>query len=54
LPLVTQGFTLDEVVNNLKEAIELHFKDESPADFGYVSNSSVIIACELEPVYAKA
>jgi predicted RNase H-like HicB family nuclease len=54
LPVVTQGATLDEVVNNLKEAIELHFEDENPVDFGYAANPSVIITYELEPVYARA
>ncbi len=54
LPVVTQGLTLDEVVNNLKEAIELHFEDENPADLGYIPNPSIIITYELEPVYAKA
>jgi predicted RNase H-like HicB family nuclease len=28
LPVVTQGQTLDEVVQNLREAIELHLQDE--------------------------
>jgi len=28
LPVVSQGKTLDEVVANIKEAIELHLEDE--------------------------
>jgi predicted RNase H-like HicB family nuclease len=28
LPVVTQGQTLDEVIQNLREAIELHLQDE--------------------------
>ena len=54
LPVVTQGATLDEVVRNLREAIELHFEGENNEEMGYVSNPSIIITCELEPLYAKA
>lgn len=54
LPVVTQGATLDEVVKNLKEAIELHFEGENLADSGYTKNPSVLITFELEPVYAEA
>lgn len=34
LPVVTQGATLDEVANNLKEAVELHFKGENITEMG--------------------
>ncbi|GIW67084.1 MAG: hypothetical protein KatS3mg095_0982 [Candidatus Parcubacteria bacterium] len=27
LPIVTQGKTFDEVLNNIKEALELHLED---------------------------
>lgn len=54
LPVVTQGKTLDEVVKNLKEAIELHFEGENPQELGYVTNPSILITYEIEPVYAKA
>ena len=54
LPVVTQGSTLDEVVRNLKEAIELHFEGEDPAEMGYVKSPSIIITYELEPVHAGA
>ncbi|MBI4647033.1 MAG: type II toxin-antitoxin system HicB family antitoxin [Bacteroidia bacterium] len=28
VPVVTQGKTLDQLISNLKEAIELHFEDK--------------------------
>ncbi|NLF41663.1 MAG: type II toxin-antitoxin system HicB family antitoxin [Bacteroidales bacterium] len=54
LPVVTQGKTLDEVVQNLKEAIELHFEGEDAAEMGYIENPTIIITYEVEPVYAGA
>ena len=32
LPIVTQGETLDEIVKNLREATELYFEGEDPAE----------------------
>ena len=53
LPVVTQGKTLDELTENLKEAIALQLEDENPADFGFVEKPSVLASFEVEPVYAK-
>ncbi len=36
--IVTQGKTLDSLIENLKEAVELFFEDENPADFGFSEN----------------
>lgn len=47
LPVVTQGETLDEVVRNLEEAIEIHIKDEDLAEMGYVANPALIIIYEI-------
>jgi len=47
LPIVTQGKTLDELVQNIKEAIELHLEGENPADFGLEPNPSVLMNFEL-------
>ncbi len=33
LPIVTQGRTLDEVTENLKEAIALYLDGEDPSEF---------------------
>ena len=52
LPIVTQGKTLDEVVENIREAIELHLEDENLEELGISPNFAVLINMELE--YAKA
>jgi len=54
LPVVTQGKTLDELVENLKEAIALQLEDENPADFDLVEKPSILASFEMEPAYAKA
>ncbi len=33
ISVVTQGKTLDETIDNLQEAVELHLEDEDPAEF---------------------
>ena len=53
LPVVTQGKTLDELAENLKEAIALQLQDENPADFDLVEKPSVLASFEVEPAYAK-
>jgi predicted RNase H-like HicB family nuclease len=52
LPIVTQGKTLDEVVENIREAINLHLEDEDLEKLEISSNFSVLVNLELE--YAKA
>ncbi|MFN5766594.1 MAG: type II toxin-antitoxin system HicB family antitoxin [Pseudanabaena sp.] len=47
ISVVTQGNTLDEVVENLIEAVGLHLEDENPEDFGLVANP--INFCQLGP-----
>lgn len=54
LPVVTQGKTLDELAENLKEAIALQLEGENPADFGFAERPSVLASFEVEPSYAKA
>ena len=53
LPVITQGKTLDELAENLKEAIALQLQDENPADFDLVENPSVLASFEVEPSYVK-
>ena len=53
LPVVTQGKTLDELAENLKEAIALQLEDENPADFDLIEKPSVLASFEVEPSYAK-
>ena len=52
LPVVTQGKTLDELAQNLKEAIALQLEGEDPADFGLIKDPSVLVSFEIEPAYA--
>lgn len=48
LPLVSEGKTLDELVVNLKEAIDLHLEGENLADLGLAAQPSVLLNFELE------
>jgi predicted RNase H-like HicB family nuclease len=52
ISIVTLGNTLDEVVNNLQEAILLHLEGEDPREFGLVAKPSLQITFELQPEYA--
>lgn len=50
----TQGKTIDETVQNLKEAITLHLEGIDPAEYGLVKNPGLLIMfeCDLQPAYA--
>lgn len=52
LPIVTQGKTLDEVVVNLKEALELHLEGEDLSELDLGPHPSVLVSFELDMVYA--
>ena len=54
LPVVTQGKTLDEVVENVKEAVALHLEGEDVKEWDILPDFSVLVNFELEPVHAKA
>ena len=45
--IVTQGKTLDELMANIKEAVELYFEDEDINTLGFVRTPSVLINYEL-------
>ncbi len=47
LPIVTQGQTLDEVTQNLREAISLHLEGEDLAALGFAPNPSIEISYEM-------
>ena len=53
LPVVTQGKTLDEVAENIKEALSLHLEKENLEELEISPDFSVLVSLELEP-YAKA
>ncbi len=50
--VVTQGRTLDEVVNNLREAVALHLEGENLADFDLEPNPTLLITLEMETLVA--
>jgi predicted RNase H-like HicB family nuclease len=50
IPVVTQGKTIDETVDNLKEAVSLHLEDEDLSEFGLAPNPTLIITMEVEPL----
>lgn len=52
IPVVTQGKTIDEVINNLKEAIELHLENEELAELDVAPNPSVLVNLELDLTHA--
>ena len=52
--MVTQGKTLDETLDNLREAVALHLEGEDPARFGLVRDPAIVVTMELEPVGAQA
>ena len=52
IPVVTQGQTLDEVTNNLKEAVELFLEDDDPKEYELDDKPNLIVTFELEPEYA--
>ncbi len=54
IAVVTQGRTIDETVDNLREAVALHLKDENAADFGLQDRPTLLVTMEIEPQYAEA
>ena len=55
LPLVTQAKTLDELKENLEEAIALHLEDEDLTEYDLDPRPSVLASFELDtPAHAKA
>ena len=53
IPVVTQGKTLDELMENIKEATALQLEGENLADFDLAPNPSLLIDMEL-PTSAHA
>ena len=43
LPVVTQGKTLDELTENISEAISLHLRGEDLAEMGFAEDPSVLV-----------
>ena len=52
LGVVTQGQTLDETVQNLREALPLHLDGEDLTEMGLAPDPPLMVTMELEPVHA--
>ena len=44
--------TLEDVLQNLQEAVALHLDGEDLAELGLAPNPSILVTMELEPAYA--
>ena len=53
LPVVTQGKTLDEAVENIREAIDLHLEGENLEEWDILPDFSILANFELEPIHVK-
>ena len=54
LSAVTQGATLDETAENLREATGLALEDEDLLALGLVQDPVIVVTLELEPALASA
>lgn len=52
IAVVTQGKTLDETVENLREAVALHLEGEDLGELGLAPDPTLILTLEVDPVYA--
>lgn len=53
VPIVTQGDTLDELTENIREAVALFIEDENLSELGFATTPSVLVNFEL-PTLAHA
>jgi len=54
LPVVSQGRSLDEVSENIKEAVLLHLEGEDLKEWDISPDFTILVNYELEPTCAKA
>jgi len=54
IPVVTQGRTLDEVTDNLREAVALHLEGENLAELGLAPSPTILVTYEMEATPAPA
>ena len=52
LPIVTQAKSLDELVKNINEAVELHLEGEDFNSFDLDPRPSILANIELNNIYA--
>lgn len=51
LAIVTQAQTFEELISNIKEAVEVYLHDEDANDIGIVKDPSLLVNFEI-PAYA--
>lgn len=49
LAVVTQGKTIDETIQNLREAVELHLEGENLESLGLSADPVILVSMELQP-----
>ena len=54
IAVVTQGATIDETIQNLREAVALHLEGEDPSEFGLRDRPTLVVTMEIIPSYAEA
>jgi len=54
IAVVTQGQTVDETLQTLREAVALHLDGEDLADIGLAPDPTIVVTMELEPEHARA
>lgn len=50
IAVVTQGKTLDETIDNLREAVALHLESEDLSELGLAPNPTLLVTMELEAI----
>ncbi len=50
----TQGETLDELIHNIHEAVELALDGENEDEIGFAEDSSILVNYEIALSHAKA
>jgi len=50
LPVITQAASLDELTENIREAMDLHLEDEDLAPLGFAPNPTIIATMELDAI----
>ena len=54
LPVVSQGKNLDEAVENIREAINLHLEGENLDELDISLEYSILVNFEVGPIHTKA
>lgn len=54
IDVFTQGKTINETIENLREAVSLHLEGVNPADYGLIKKPNLLIMLEtdLQPTHA--